>query len=164
MGLVPEDENDATIFPLDNEGPPRNVTLPPFGIGAMEVSNERFAAFVQATGYVTEAETFGWSFAVEAFISPEENAKITQQVAAAPWWVPVNGADWRHPNGPDTSIDTIMDHPVTQISLADAQAFCRWSRPGGRLPSEEEWEMAARGGKKQRRFPWGHEPLSGKRR
>jgi len=133
-----------------------------FGIGAFEVSNRRFAKFVEQTKYVTESEKFGWSFGVEAFLSPEVNATITQQVDSAPWWLPVNGADWRHPNGPDTGIEHVMDHPVVQVSKADAEAFCRWSRPGGRLPSEKEWEFAARGGKKGWRYPWGNSPLTGK--
>mmetsp|Transcript_22864 Transcript_22864/g.50087 ORF Transcript_22864/g.50087 Transcript_22864/m.50087 type:complete len:439 (+) Transcript_22864:144-1460(+) len=164
MGLVPDDEGDPTVFPSDGEGPRHKEMVEPFGIGAFEVSNHRFAEFVKRTGYITESESFGWSFAVEAFISPEVNATITQQVDNAPWWLPVNGADWRHPNGPDTSIDTLMDHPVSQVSMADAEAFCRWSRPGGRLPSEMEWEFAARGGREQRRFPWGNNKLTGKKK
>jgi len=160
MGLVPEDEGDPTVSPEDGEAPRRTAAPGAFGIGAFEVSNRRFARFVAATGYITEAERFGWSFGVEAFITPEVSATIASQVDAAPWWLPVPGADWRRPNGPGTSVEDLMDHPVTQVSLADAQAFCRWSRPGGRLPTEEEWEFAARGGRDQRRYPWGHR-LSG---
>lgn len=161
MGLVPADEGDPTIFPADAEGPPREVNVAPFGLGTYEVSNRRFAKFVESTGYVTESEHFGWSFGVEAFIKPEVSEMITQQVEAAPWWLPVNDSDWRRPNGPGTDIVSIPDHPVSQVSLSDAQAFCRWSMPGGRLPTEAEWEFAARGGKKQRRFPWGNSALSG---
>lgn len=161
MGISPLDEDDPTVSPHDLEGPARKVTVRPFGLGRFEVSNRRFARFVEETGFVTESETFGWSFGVEMFISPEVNATITQKVDNAPWWLPVEKADWRHPNGPDTGIDHLLDHPVTQVSKNDAEAFCRWSRPGGRLPSEREWEFAARGGRKRRRFPWGNTALSG---
>ncbi|CAE8584573.1 unnamed protein product [Polarella glacialis] len=161
MGLIPKDEKDPTVVFSDGEGPPHKETVGPFGLGVFEVSNRRFAIFVEQTGYVTESETYGWSFGVEAFISPEVNATITQQVDAAPWWLPVERADWRHPNGPDTRIHDLMDHPVTQVSLKDAEAFCSWSRQGGRLPTEVEWEFAARGGKKSRRYPWGNTILTG---
>mmetsp|Transcript_9400 Transcript_9400/g.23806 ORF Transcript_9400/g.23806 Transcript_9400/m.23806 type:complete len:184 (+) Transcript_9400:9-560(+) len=86
MGLILQDEGDPTIFAMDGEGPRREVSVEPFGLGAFEVSNSRFSKFVASTGYITEAERFGWSFAVEAFLSKTVNDNITQQVDAAPWY------------------------------------------------------------------------------
>ena len=76
-------------------------------------------------------------------------------MAQAPWWRQVHGATWRHPEGPASGIDGRSDHPVVHVSWIDARAFCRWA--GGRLPSEVEWEFAARGGLERRRYPWGDE-------
>ena len=144
---------DALAYPEDGEGPVRAVKLDPFWIDTTVVSNERFTAFVSATGHVTDAERFGWSF-VFAGLLPDD-FPATRGVAAAPWWRQVEGADWRHPEGPSSSVDDRHDHPVVHVSWADASAFAQWE--GKRLPTEAEWEYAARGGLEQRVFPWGDE-------
>jgi sulfatase modifying factor 1 len=137
----------------DGEGPEREVTLADFGLEAQTVTVERFAAFVAATDYVTEAERFGWT---AVFFGDREHLSAAKTVGARlPWWHSVDGANWRQPEGPGSTVDGRLDHPVTQVSWADAKAFAAWV--GGRLPTEAEWEHAARGGSERRRFPWGHE-------
>jgi formylglycine-generating enzyme len=143
----------ADGFPADREGPVRPVTLEAFHIDPLAVSVERFARFVAATGYRTSAEEFGWSF-VFAGLLPED-FEDTAAVAQAPWWRQVFGADWAHPEGPHSDVVARADHPVVHVSWLDAQAYCTWS--GTRLPSEAEWERAARGGLEQARYPWGDE-------
>jgi formylglycine-generating enzyme len=144
---------DADGFPQDREGPIREVDLPPFWIDPVAVTNARFAEFVEATGHRTEAEREGWSFVFAAFLAPDVGP--TRGIAAAPWWRQIFGADWRHPEGAHSGIEERLDHPVVHVSWNDAKAFCAWS--GTRLPHEAEWEMAARGGLEQARFPWGDE-------
>eukprot|EP00049_Salpingoeca_infusionum_P009276 m.153431 g.153431 ORF g.153431 m.153431 type:complete len:414 (+) comp14290_c0_seq2:88-1329(+) len=151
--------SDGGFFPLDGEEPVRPVEVSPFWISKYETSNARFKKFVDDTGYVTEAERFGNSFVVEQFISKDVSKHITSAVAAAPWWLPVEGASWKHPEGPDTDLQGRMDHPVIHVSWNDAMAFCKWSRKGGRLPTEAEWEFAARGGLENRTFPWGNKMM-----
>ena len=145
--------DDAEGFPEDGEGPVRPVTLRPFAIDAAAVTNEQFAGFVAASGYRTDAERYGWSFVFQQFLP--EDAPPTRALASAPWWRQVFGADWRHPDGPASDIEARMDHPVVHVSWQDATAYCAWA--GARLPTEAEWEYAARGGLEARRYPWGDE-------
>jgi formylglycine-generating enzyme len=145
-------EGDECVL-ADHEGPVREVQVQGFSIDPCAVSNLRFAAFVDATGYVTDAERYGWSFTFGGLL-PDEFPD-TRGAVQAPWWRQVFGAYWGQPEGPHSSIEERLDHPVVQVSWRDAEAFCRWSDV--RLPSEIEWEYAARGGLVQRRFPWGDE-------
>ena len=115
---------------------PRRVTVQPFQLMRFEVTNEEFAAFVAATRHATHPERNGWGYV---------------------WtgrWRRVKGADWRHPYGPDSDITGRGNHPVVQVSVEDAAAYCLYR--GMRLPSEAEWEFAAKG-TDGRRFPWGDE-------
>lgn len=142
-------------FPTDKEGPIREVTVDPFYIDTHTVTNVDFQKFVQDTGYITEAEQYGWSFVFYQFISPTTAKKVKQKVQQTPWWWVVEGTTWDHPNGPDSAINNILDHPVTHVSWNDALAYCRWA--GMRLPTEIEWEFAARGGLEQKLYPWGND-------
>ncbi|KAG8436075.1 hypothetical protein GDO86_007251 [Hymenochirus boettgeri] len=152
-GVFSMGTNEPAI-PQDGESPARRVNLDSFYMDIYEVSNKEFAKFVKATGHVTEAEKFGDSFVFEGLISEDVKSNIHQAVAAAPWWLPVKGANWRHPEGPDSNISDRMDHPVLHVSWNDASAFCKWA--GKRLPTEAEWEYACRGGLENRLFPWGN--------
>ncbi|THF75699.1 formylglycine-generating enzyme family protein [Cohnella fermenti] len=147
--------NDREGFPADGEGPVHPVQMSGFYMDRYAVTNDEFARFVRATGYATEAERFGWSFVFHLFVSPATAALVTKTPAGTPWWLVVDGAYWAHPEGPDSNLDGRGDHPVVHVSWNDAMAYCRWS--GKRLPTEAEWEYAARGGLQQKRYPWGDE-------
>ena len=140
-------------YPDDGEGPVRRVRLDAFWIGRWAVSNADFARFVESSSHVTEAERFGWSF-VFAGLLPDD-FPATRAVARAPWWRQVEGADWRNPEGPQSDLEGRLEHPVVHVSFNDAQAYCDWA--GKRLPTEAEWEYAARGGLEGKVFPWGDE-------
>src|SRR5699024_791274 len=98
------------------EGPIRDVTVDPFYIDAYAVTNAEFKAFIEDTDYVTDAEKFGWSFVFHLLVSPKTKQHVTQAVAGTPWWLVVEGADWAHPEGLDSSIEDRMDHPVVHVS------------------------------------------------
>lgn len=144
----------AEGYEYDGEVPVHPVELDAFRIDVTTVTNAQFAAFVDATGYRTESEAFGFS-AVFHLATRAAPADIEGAATGTPWWHVVRGADWAHPAGPRSSWQDIPDHPVVQVSWNDAVAYCRWA--GRRLPTEAEWEYAARGGLTGQRYPWGND-------
>jgi formylglycine-generating enzyme len=143
-------------FPADGEGPVRELTLDPFFIDAHPVSTEQFREFVRTTGYRTESERFGWSFVFHAQVS---QSLVSGRALGTEWWCKVDGADWAHPEGPDSNVDSRLGYPVLHVTWNDAHAYARWA--GKRLPTEAEWEYAARGGLEQKIYPWGDELTPG---
>ncbi len=126
------------------ERPAHDVVLDSFQIDEHAVTNRQFAEFVAATKYVTTAEQRGWSMTFD----PERRE-----------WKKTRGADWRRPAGPDTSIDAKENYPVVHVSWYDAKAYADWAKL--RLPTEAEWEFAARGGLRDADYPWGNEETPG---
>lgn len=154
------------------EGPAHKVGVAGFWMDAHEVTNAQFAAFVQATGYVTVAEQKPRFEDFQSVMTREQfDERLgdlppggmvfralpagTRQVQRDQWWAYINGANWRRPGGEGTSIESAMDHPVVLVCWEDAAAYAKWA--GKSLPTEAQWEFAARGGD-ERPFIWGDEP------
>jgi len=157
--LMGNESEDA--FPNDGEGPVRPVTLKPFFIDICCVTNAEFEVFVLETGYVTDAQRFGWSYVFKGLLSKQYAQTIaqTRAVVGLDWWLAVPGAHWCRPEGERSNLKGREYHPVVHVSWNDAIAYCRWV--GKRLPTESEWEYAARGGLEQKTYAWGDELTPG---
>ncbi len=146
------------------ERPERRIRVPPFQMDKYPVTNRDFALFVEATGYRTIAEIapdpadypgLRPDMAHAGSLVFERTAGPVPLSDPARWWIFRAGADWRHPTGPSSTVNGLMDHPVVHIAHADAQAYARWV--GKTLPTEAEWEYAARGGLEGTDYGWGEE-------
>ena len=155
--------------PITEEQPAHKVTVSDFYIETHEVTNAQFQKFVEATGYITQAER-GWSkkdFPMappEAlrpgaliFSGPPSAVELQAQGAEWQWWKFVEGGSWRHPLGPNSDLKGRENYPVVCVTWEDANAYAKWA--GKRLPTESEWELAARGGKEGQLYVWGNEKL-----
>lgn len=152
------------------EAPAHRVSVDGFWIDRHAITNDEFSRFVEATGHVTLAEKpvdpADYPDADPALLVP---SSVVFQPPPAPvdlrnhlnWWSYVPGADWRHPRGPQSSIEGMGNHPVVHIAFEDAEAYATWA--GKALPTEAEWEFAARGGLEGAEFPWGNELTPGGR-
>jgi formylglycine-generating enzyme required for sulfatase activity len=160
---------------LEDEYPKHAVTVSGFWIDRTEVTNAQFAAFVRATGYVTTAERKpDWNELKKQLPAgtpkPDASLLVPASLVFDPpdhpielndysqWWAWKKGASWRHPHGPGSSIAGKDNYPVVHVSWYDAVAYCRWAHK--RLPTEAEWEFAARGGLSDKVYPWGNDPVA----
>jgi formylglycine-generating enzyme required for sulfatase activity len=170
--------SNERLDPLSPERPAHRVRVDGFWIDETDVTNAQFRKFVDETGYVTTAEKTPTVEELMRYARPSDPKPTKEQLVAGSlvftppahpvetrspeayrqWWVYTPGANWRHPQGPDSSIDGMDDHPVVHVSWFDAEAYAKWA--GKRLPTESEWEYAARGGLEGKRYVWGDEAFS----
>ena len=136
---------------MPDEAPARKVEMSGFWIDTHEVTNQEFRAFVDATGYRTDAESFG-----NSLVFDNSGANSATLLNPLNWWQLIANANWQQPQGPEDSIENKADHPVVQVSYADAKAFCNWQDKT--LPSEAQFEFAARGGIEGNQYSWGNQP------
>ena len=141
---------DDPPHPEDGESPARQVIVAPFAIKKTTVTNLEFQQFVSATAYITDAEQHGTSFVFEGLLHHDN---LSPAITGTPWWRDVTQANWKNPLGPDSPLADYDSHPVVHVSRRDVLAFCAWS--GTRLPTEAEWEFAARGGLTAQPYPCG---------
>ncbi|WP_299844882.1 formylglycine-generating enzyme family protein [uncultured Jannaschia sp.] len=144
-------------FAEDYDAPRRRVKLSDYRMAATACTNADYARFVETTGYRTVAEVEGWSYVFHLLLA--DPARWPVSPPGVPWWRRVDGACWHAPEGPGSGVAGREDHPVVHVAWFDALAYCLWA--GLRLPSEAQWEYAARGGLARKKFPWGNEMMPG---
>ncbi|NKB63660.1 MAG: SUMF1/EgtB/PvdO family nonheme iron enzyme [Gammaproteobacteria bacterium] len=154
LNLVKIDAGEFTMgadhapHPEDGETPSRKVSLDAFSISPYSITNQQFKEFVECSGYQSDAHRQGGSYVFDP-----QNRAVGYRLPHAPWWCLIQGAHWNNPLGDGASAPP--NHPVVHVSHHDALAYCHWS--GTRLPTEAQWELAARGGLHGKPFPWGEE-------
>jgi formylglycine-generating enzyme required for sulfatase activity len=178
-GMVKIPAGEFMMGASDDEGrpdeyPQHKVKVDGFLMDATEVTNAQFEKFIKATGYITTAERKpDWEELKKQLPAgtqkPDDSLLVAASLVFTPseqpisledasqWWTWTKGADWKHPDGEGSTIKGKENFPVVHISWDDAQAYCKWS--GKRLPTEAEWEWAARGGLKDKKYPWGNEDI-----